>query len=62
MSRTSITAPAQIGRRLRHVLVLWQARAAERRCLAEMGHRELRDIGISEGEAFAEARKPFWIA
>ncbi|WP_137178291.1 DUF1127 domain-containing protein [Roseomonas sp. AR75] len=59
MKRTSIRT---VGRRVRHVIALWQARIDERHCLAQMGHRDLRDIGLSPGEAFAEARKPFWIA
>jgi uncharacterized protein YjiS (DUF1127 family) len=63
MTRFSTNAAAMpIGRRLRHVVALWRARSEERRALAEMGHRALRDIGIGPGEACAEARRPFWIA
>ncbi len=43
-------------------LALWRARAQERRLLAVMTDRELRDIGVSPGEAIAETSKPFWAA
>lgn len=42
--------------------LLWQRRINERRELAAMDHRTLRDIGLSRGEALAEWRKPFWRA
>ena len=41
-------------------LALWQARSAGRHHLAQMGDRELKDMGISRAEADWEARKPFW--
>ena len=41
---------------------VWRARASERQALAVMTDRELRDIGLSPGEAIAESRKPFWAA
>jgi uncharacterized protein YjiS (DUF1127 family) len=47
-------------RRLVRTFTLWRARAQERRALAAMTDRELRDVGISRGEALAEAQKPFW--
>jgi len=37
-----------------------QVRAAQRYRLAEMDQRALEDIGLSRGQALAEARKPFW--
>jgi len=37
-------------------------RAAERRTLAQMTDWQLRDIGISRGDADAEAEKPCWRA
>jgi uncharacterized protein YjiS (DUF1127 family) len=39
----------------------WRARARDRHQLACLGHRELRDIGLSPGEAAMEAAKPFWL-
>lgn len=43
-------------------LFLWQGRARQRRQLAGLDARLLRDMGISRGEALAEASKPFWQA
>lgn len=40
----------------------WEQRAAQRRALAELDDRALRDIGRSRAEAAAEAAKPFWQA
>jgi uncharacterized protein YjiS (DUF1127 family) len=56
------TMPAlpAIGSRFRQVIAVWRARHGERQALAVMTDRELRDIGLSPGEAIAEARKPFW--
>ncbi len=42
------------------LLCLWRKRAEERRTLARLTHCELRDFGVSRGEAIAETRKPFW--
>jgi uncharacterized protein YjiS (DUF1127 family) len=42
------------------VLRQWHQRASSRRVLAELGARELHDIGISPGMAAFEAAKPFW--
>jgi uncharacterized protein YjiS (DUF1127 family) len=41
-------------------LVTWQRRAQERRRLATLDPRLLRDMGISEAEAAREAAIPFW--
>ena len=38
------------------------ARQRERRALAEMDDRALRDIGINRLDAMREANKPFWTA
>ena len=38
----------------------WQDRAQQRRQLATMDDRLLRDIGISRLDALHEANKPFW--
>ena len=38
----------------------WQARSSERRQLATMDERMLRDIGISRAQVSAEIEKPFW--
>ena len=38
----------------------WQRRGMERRELARLSERELRDFGLSRGEAHTESCKPFW--
>jgi uncharacterized protein YjiS (DUF1127 family) len=40
----------------------WLGRRAQRRALAALDDRLLRDIGKTRAEATAEARKPFWRA
>jgi uncharacterized protein YjiS (DUF1127 family) len=34
--------------------------ARQRRCLAELDGRLLKDIGVSREQALAESEKPFW--
>jgi uncharacterized protein YjiS (DUF1127 family) len=38
----------------------WSQRAQQRRALAELDDRFLKDVGISKAAAAAEASKPFW--
>jgi uncharacterized protein YjiS (DUF1127 family) len=40
----------------------WRRRARDRRQLARMSHRELRDIGCTPVDAHREINKPFWRA
>jgi uncharacterized protein YjiS (DUF1127 family) len=47
--------------KLAWMLYHWQIRAEQRYRLAEMDQRALEDIGLSRGQALAEARKPFWL-
>jgi uncharacterized protein YjiS (DUF1127 family) len=54
---------------LRHVLARigsevgeWRRRLRDRRALAVMSDRSLRDIGLTRYDADWEARKPFWRA
>ncbi len=42
------------------VLATWRRRARERRELANIDHRTLRDLGISPTDVRFEADKPFW--
>ena len=42
------------------LLRLWRARARGRAGLAQLGSRELRDIGVTPSEAARECGKPFW--
>ena len=39
---------------------LWQDRSAQRRRLAMLDNRLLKDFGVSRCDAEAESRKPFW--
>lgn len=38
----------------------WLQRAHQRRTLAELDNRMLRDIGVTRAQAQREAAKPFW--
>ena len=54
-----------IGAMLRRMgcqLKIWDRRYRQRQQLREMDPALLRDIGVSEVEAEAEAAKPFWRA
>lgn len=41
-------------------LVLWGERSAQRRRLAQLDDRMLKDIGIGRSEAYRESSKWFW--
>jgi uncharacterized protein YjiS (DUF1127 family) len=48
---------------LRQALALfdtWRQRLRDRRALALMDERSLRDLGLTRYEALYEVRKPFW--
>jgi len=45
---------------LAKILETWRNRSHDRNALAQLDHRTLRDLGISEGQARFEANKPFW--
>lgn len=47
-------------RRLVSIWSVWRAWASQRRQLARLDERMLRDIGVSRAAAEREARKPFW--
>jgi uncharacterized protein YjiS (DUF1127 family) len=38
----------------------WRQRLRDRRALALMDERSLRDLGLTRYEGFYEVRKPFW--
>ncbi len=64
-----LAAPRGLGDTLRArleraaaTLHAWQERARQRRDLASLTAHELRDLGISAGDARMEASKPFWQA
>jgi uncharacterized protein YjiS (DUF1127 family) len=56
----SYARPGPLLQRLAGAVWLMLARSRERRILATMDARELRDIGVTPYEAGTEARKPFW--
>jgi len=61
-ARRAATAPwSWIGVLWRRV-ALWRALARERRALATLDPRLLRDIGLDAGDAAREADRPFWDA
>ena len=42
------------------IFATWRRRAQERRELANLDYRTVRDLGLSPGEIQFEANKPFW--
>jgi uncharacterized protein YjiS (DUF1127 family) len=56
--RTSVLQ--QILARMGSELGEWRRRLRDRRALAAMSDRSLRDIGLTRYDADFEARKPFW--
>ena len=47
---------------LANFLRTWVQRSRQRRALAELDDRLLRDIGLTPSQAEREAAKPFWCA
>lgn len=62
-ARPAVRASARPASYLRQALALfevWRQRLSDRRALAQMDERALRDIGVTRCDALYEARKPFW--
>lgn len=59
-SLPAFPSPANLLLSLADTIVAWERRARERRALAEMPERMLKDLGISRVDARREAEKPFW--
>ncbi len=51
---------AGLPARVASVLRLWRARRRERQTFGLLGHRELREIGLSRWEVEQELAKSFW--
>jgi uncharacterized protein YjiS (DUF1127 family) len=52
--------PAPYLRRALVLLDTWRQHLRDRRALALMDERSLRDLGLTRYEALREVRKPFW--
>ena len=59
-SLPTLPSPMQVVVRLVGIVATWERRARERRMLAEMPERMLKDIGINRLDAHRESDKPFW--
>jgi uncharacterized protein YjiS (DUF1127 family) len=59
--RPARLAPGPITRAL-DLLAEWRARARDRRHLAALGSRALRDMGLDHAAVWSECSKPFWRA
>ncbi|MCM0021345.1 MAG: DUF1127 domain-containing protein [Tagaea sp.] len=42
-------------------LLAWQERATMRTQMAELSDQMRKDMGLTEGDVFREASKPFWV-
>ena len=52
--------PASHLRRALALFDIWRQRLRDRRALALMDERSLRDLGLTRYEAYYEVHKPFW--
>ncbi|MDR3517119.1 MAG: DUF1127 domain-containing protein [Azospirillaceae bacterium] len=58
----SADLPQEIFGRLVGTIHTWRERIEQRRQLAELDERMLRDIGVSAADVVGEVDKPFWKA
>lgn len=45
---------------LKRSISIWAERSRQRRALAQLSAYQLKDIGVSRGDAINEISKPFW--
>ena len=45
---------------LGQIFETWRRRSQDRDAIAQLDHRTLRDLGLTESQARFEANKPFW--
>jgi len=68
MSRANLDFTTVQRRRMLHwqhvkkAIAEWRRRARSRNELMNLSDRQLRDIGMSQGDASCESAKPFWMA
>jgi uncharacterized protein YjiS (DUF1127 family) len=51
---------AYVGRAAVRTVLVWMERSQQRRALAELDDRLLRDIGLTREDALQECANPFW--
>jgi uncharacterized protein YjiS (DUF1127 family) len=56
----AMVRPPRALQALARLLLLWRRRDRERRELAALDDRSLRDIGLNRAEVAYESTKPFW--
>ncbi|WP_119460806.1 DUF1127 domain-containing protein [Rhodospirillaceae bacterium SYSU D60014] len=57
---SSTHVPSTIARRAIDLVLAWRENARQRRVLAALDERMLKDIGLNRLEVVREVRKPFW--
>ena len=58
--RNSYLLPTINWAKFVRILKQWQQNYRTRKALAELSDEQLKDIGLSRGQADIEASKPFW--
>jgi uncharacterized protein YjiS (DUF1127 family) len=59
-ARRSEQTPDALGPYAARLILTWRHNAVTRRQLAALDDDQLRDIGVSRGDADHEASRPFW--
>lgn len=59
--RTALVKIRRIAVKTMNQFVIWQERSEQRYALSELGDHMLKDIGVSQADAYKEFRKPFWL-
>jgi len=59
-ARFAVPPRSGLFARLTKTLLLWRGRMRERRELALLNPRDLRDIGVSSSDVWHEIKQPFW--
>jgi uncharacterized protein YjiS (DUF1127 family) len=62
-SKSSLSGPFFHASWWNHAIALislWRERARQRRALAKLSDDDLKDLGLSRADVYAEGRKHFW--